>query len=107
MILAGAAESASLSIAPNFKASRNYRHITKWSETVMDPKSVPQMLQHAFALLRSGKPGPVLLEFPSDVMPAEFPGGFDYKPQRRYRPSGDEADVREAVDRTAFGQDSR
>lgn len=98
LILAGALESASLSIPPNFKASRSYRHITKWSETVVDPKSVPQMLEHAFALLRSGKAGPVLLEFPSDVMLAEYPGTFDYKPQRRYCPSGDEGDVREAVD---------
>lgn len=98
LVLAGATESASLSIPPNFKASRNYRHITKWAETVTDPASVLQMTQHAFALLRSGKSGPVLLEFPSDVMAAEFPGRFDYRPQRRFSPSGDEGDVREAVD---------
>ncbi|MHB9098647.1 MAG: thiamine pyrophosphate-requiring protein [Syntrophales bacterium] len=98
LVLAGATESASLAIPPNFQASRNYRHITKWSETVTDPKSVLQMMQHAFALLRSGKSGPVLLEFPSDVMSAEFPGLFDYKPQRRFLPSGNAGDVREAVD---------
>ena len=97
LVLAGATESASLAIPPNFQASRNYRHITKWSETVTDPKSVLRMMQHAFALLRSGKSGPVLLEFPSDVMAAEFPGNFDYKPQRRFSPSGDAGDVREAV----------
>jgi len=99
LVLAGALERASLSIPPNFKASRNYRHITKWSETVTDPKSVLQMMQHAFALLRSGKSGPVLLEFPSDVMADEFPGRFDYLPQRRFAPAGNERDVREAVDR--------
>lgn len=99
LVLAGATESASLSIPPNFQASRNYRHITKWSETVTDPSRVVQMLQHAFALLRLGKSGPVLLEFPSDVMAAEFPGRFDYVPQRRSSPAGDERDVSEAVDR--------
>ncbi len=98
LILAGATESASLGIRPNFQASRNYRHITKWSETVTDPARVVQMMQHAFALLRSGKSGPVLLEFPSDIMAAEFPGRFDYLPQRRFSPSGDPGDVRAAVD---------
>jgi acetolactate synthase-1/2/3 large subunit len=98
LVLAGATERASLAVPPNFKASRNYRHITKWSETVTDPMSVLQMMQHAFALLRSGKSGPVLLEFPSDVMAAEFPGLFNYRPQQRFSPSGDEGDVREAVD---------
>jgi thiamine pyrophosphate-dependent acetolactate synthase large subunit-like protein len=98
LVLAGASEGASLSIPPNFKASRNYRHITKWSETVTDPKRLVQMMQHAFALMRSGKSGPVLLEFPSDIMAAECPGRFDYRPQRRFSPSGDDGDVREAVD---------
>jgi thiamine pyrophosphate-dependent acetolactate synthase large subunit-like protein len=98
LVLAGALEAASLSIPPNFKASRNYRHITKWSETVTDPARIVSMMQHAFALLRSGKSGPVLLEFPSDVMAADFPGRFDYQPQRRFCPAGDERDVRAAVE---------
>lgn len=98
LVLAGATESASLSIPPNFKASRNYRHITKWSETVTDASRIPQMMQHAFALMRSGKSGPVLLEFPSDILLSEFPARFAYQPQRRFSPSGDERDVREAVE---------
>ena len=81
-------ESSALSIPPNFKASRNYRNITKWSETVTEHKtnSLPLMMQHAFALLRSGKMAPILLEFPSDVLLADFPGDFAYQPQRRYCP---------------------
>jgi len=99
LCLAGAYERARLSIPPNFKASRNFKHITKWTETVTDVQFIPQMMQHAFALLRSGKPGPVLLELPSDVMLSEFPeGAFNYTPPRRSRPSGDPGDVREAVD---------
>jgi acetolactate synthase-1/2/3 large subunit len=99
LCLAGAYERVRLSIPPNFKASRNFKHITKWTETVTDVQYIPQMMQHAFALLRSGKPGPVLLEFPSDVMLSELPdGAFHYTPQRRSRPSGDPGEVREAVD---------
>jgi len=97
--LAGSLERARLSVPPNFKVSRNFKHITKWAETVTDVSRISQMVQHAFALAASGKPGPVLLEFPSDVMLSELPEGpFHYVPQKRHRPLGDPADVREAVD---------
>jgi thiamine pyrophosphate-dependent acetolactate synthase large subunit-like protein len=99
LCLAGSLERARLSIPPNFKVSRNFKHIAKWAETVTDVQSIPQMMQHAFALARSGKPGPVLLEFPSDVMLSELPGGpFHYKSLGRFCPSGDPGHVREAVD---------
>ncbi|MGQ9646567.1 MAG: thiamine pyrophosphate-requiring protein [Thermodesulfobacteriota bacterium] len=99
LCLAGAYERARLSIPPNFKASRNLKHVTKWAETVTDVQFTAQMMQRAFALLRSGKPAPVLLEFPSDVMLSNFPeNAFRYTSPLRSRPSGDPGDVREAVD---------
>jgi thiamine pyrophosphate-dependent acetolactate synthase large subunit-like protein len=99
LCLAGSLERARLSIPPNFKVSRNFKHIAKWAETVTDVQRIPQMMQHALALTRSGKPGPVLLEFPSDVMLSELPGEpFHYTPLRRSCPSGDPDHVREAVD---------
>jgi acetolactate synthase-1/2/3 large subunit len=99
LCLAGAYERARLSIPPNFKASRNFRHITKWAETVTDVQLIPQMMGYAFALLRSGKPGPVLLEFPSDVMLSDFEEGkFNYIPSRRSSPSGDPMDIKETLD---------
>jgi len=99
LCLAGAYERARLSIPPNFKASRNFKHVTKWAETVTDVQFTVQMMQRAFALLKSGKPAPVLLEFPSDVMLSDFPeSAFNYTSPRRSCPSGDSDDVREAVD---------
>ena len=99
LCLAGSLERARLSIPPNFKVSRNFKHIAKWAETVTDVQRIPQMMRHALALTRSGKPGPVLLEFPSDVMLSELPGEpFHYTPLRRSCPSGDPGHVREAVD---------
>ena len=99
LILTGGYVRERLNVLPNFKASRNYRHVTKWTETATDVDQIPQLLQHAFALLRSGKPGPVLLEFPSDVMLKECAAGnFEYKPRPRSRPSGDPDEVRETVE---------
>lgn len=99
LCLAGAYERARLSIPPNFKASRNFKHVTKWAETITDVQLIPQMMQHAFALLRSGKPAPVLLEFPSDVMLSEFEAQkFNYIPPRRSFPSGDPNDIKDTVE---------
>ena len=61
--LAGSLERARLSIPPNFKVSRNFKHIAKWAETVTDVQRIPQMLQHAFALAGSGNPGPCFSNF--------------------------------------------
>ena len=99
LCLSGAYELSRLSIPPNFKAARNFRHVTKWSETVTDLNDIPQIMQRAFALLRSGKSGPVLLEFPSDVMLSEFKENpIDHNPQKTSRPAGDTDDVKEAVE---------
>jgi len=98
LILAGAYERERLNIPPNFKASRSYQHVTKWTETATSVDQIPQLLQRAFVLLRSGKPGPVLLEFPSDVMLGEYPADhFEYTPRGRSRPSGDPDEIRQTV----------
>ncbi|HEX6362572.1 MAG TPA: thiamine pyrophosphate-binding protein, partial [Albitalea sp.] len=41
--------------------------VTKWSVTVREPAQVPGTLQQAFHLMRSGRPGPVLVDLPFDV----------------------------------------
>ncbi len=98
LVLAGSLERARLNIPPNFKVSRNFKHIAKWAETVTEADQIPQIMQRAFALLRSGKPGPVVLEFPSDVMLADLTGGFEYQVQRRLWPQPDPLQVEEVVD---------
>ena len=40
------------------------RPVTKWSVTVREPAQVPGTLQQAFHLMRSGRPGPVLVDLP-------------------------------------------
>lgn len=87
-----------LGVDPNFQASNNYRGVTKWIETVNAADRIPQMMRRAFTLLCSGKPGPVILEVPSDVMEEEVSNhAFQYMPTRRSRPTGDPKAVREAV----------
>ncbi len=44
--------------------------VTKWSVTVREPALVPRVFQQAFHLMRSGRPGPVLIDLPIDVQMA-------------------------------------
>ncbi len=46
--------------------------VTKWAVTVREPALVPSVFQQAFHLMRSGRPGPVLIDLPFDVQVAEI-----------------------------------
>ena len=46
--------------------------VAKWAVTVMEPYQVPMAFQKAFHLMRSGRPGPVLIDLPIDVQLAEI-----------------------------------
>jgi thiamine pyrophosphate-dependent acetolactate synthase large subunit-like protein len=81
-------------IHPNFSAPRSYATITKWAEQINSADRIPEFMRRAYTLLRSGRPGPVLLEIPLDV--AQEDASFspeDYEPVRLLRSAGDPADV--------------
>ena len=46
--------------------------VTKWSVCVREPALVPTTFQQAFHVMRSGRPGPVLIDMPIDVQMAEI-----------------------------------
>ncbi len=46
------------------------RHLTKWAERINHPAQTPEVMQRAFTELRSGRPRPVEVEMPMDVMGA-------------------------------------
>lgn len=73
--------------------------VTKMAVTVMEPALVPRVLQQAFHLMRSGRPGPVLIDLPYDVQMAEIE--FDpetYSSLEAYKPSATEAQIDKALD---------
>lgn len=84
----------------NYSAARNLQNLTKWAETVSVPERLPQMMQNAFAMLRNGRPGPVMIEVPTDI----FTGSVDpellalYKPQRQSCPVADAGELKELLD---------
>ncbi len=48
------------------------RSVTKHNELVMDPKELPLIMRQAFHLATTGRPGPVLVDVPKDVLQAEI-----------------------------------
>jgi len=80
---------------PSFMAAKNYQGITKWADTINFADRIPEMMRRAFTLMRTGRPGPVLLEVPVDIMNEEFDDAkFQYTPVKPVRSAGDPADIR-------------
>ena len=73
--------------------------VTKWSVTVREPAQVPRAFQQAFHLMRSGRPGPVLIDLPFDVQMAEIEFDIDtYEPLPVYKPSANRKQVDKVLD---------
>jgi len=72
--------------------------VTKWSVTVREPAQVPRVFQQAFHVMRSGRPGPVLIDLPFDVQIAEIEFDADtYEPLPVYKPKATRAQVEKAM----------
>ncbi len=54
-------------ILPFFSSMTSYAGITKYIEQLNHPDRTADTMRRAFAALRQGRPGPVLVEIPSDV----------------------------------------
>jgi thiamine pyrophosphate-dependent acetolactate synthase large subunit-like protein len=76
-----------------------FRPITKWSERCVDPKRIPEYVATAIRTAFSGRPGPVYLDLPGDILYREvdeaevhYPG-----PSPRARPLADPGLISEAI----------
>jgi len=83
---------------PEFDPVENYRGITKWSAQINQANRVPEMMRRAYTFMRSGRPGPVLLQVPADVGSEELSeGAFNYRPVAGARSMANPDDIRNAV----------
>lgn len=73
--------------------------VTKWATTVLEPAQVPRAFQQAFHLMRSGRPGPVLIDLPFDVQMAEIEFDIDtYEPLPAYKPAATRKQAEKAIE---------
>ena len=74
------------------------KSLTKMAVTVREPALVPRVFQQAFHLMRSGRPGPVLIDLPIDVQMAEIEFDIEtYEPLPIYKPAATLAQARKAL----------
>ncbi|MEU6372062.1 glyoxylate carboligase [Streptomyces sp. NPDC046909] len=72
--------------------------VSKMAVTVLEAAQVPGVFQQAFHLMRSGRPGPVLIDLPIDVQQTEI--DFDpetYEPLPVYKPVATRAQIEKAL----------
>ena len=84
-------------VAPNFNAVANFQHVTKWCEPLSMGKALPEVMRRAFTQLRSGRPGPVLIEVPADVFGEDTPDDLGPRPSGTVRVGPDPELIRDAA----------
>ncbi len=86
-----------------------YGPVTKWSAGVRDWRRLPELIRRAYREATSGRPGPVYLEIPEDIMRGTGdPEKVDIWPPAQYRAgrpgAGDPALIAQAAELLAAGR---
>ena len=85
-------------VRPNFSPARTYQSVSKFAEVIIQPGQVASTMRRAFHALRNGRPGPVIVEIPSDVSTQEVPeAALEYQAPKRALQSPAASDVKDAV----------
>ena len=84
----------------HFNSTKAFEPITKWAEELIAPSEVVWAIRRAFTQMRNGRPGPVLIELPNDVVEEEISDAEveAYQPTRRYISHGDPRDIEKAAE---------
>jgi acetolactate synthase-1/2/3 large subunit len=85
-------------VFPMFHASRTYAPITKQTEHIIVPEQVPAALRRAFSQLKNGRPGPVMVELPRDLLELDIGSAtLEHKPVPTARSVANADDVEAAA----------
>ena len=85
-------------ILPLFSSMTSYAAITKYIEQLNSPDRTAETMRRAFAALRQGRPGPVLVEIPTDVALGEVDeSAAAYSPLKPLPFPGNPSDIEAAA----------
>jgi acetolactate synthase I/II/III large subunit len=85
-------------VFPMFHSSRTYAPVTKLAEQILLPEQVPAAMRRAFSALKNGRPGPVMVELPRDLLDLDIGSDvLDHRPVRPSRSAPSPHDVEEAA----------
>ena len=98
LYMAGGPALDQYAVRPNFSPVRTYQTVSRYAETIVGPGQVPSVMRRAFHALRNGRPGPVIVEIPSDVAGQEVPEATpSYQSPKRALQSPSAGDIKDAV----------
>jgi acetolactate synthase-1/2/3 large subunit len=72
-------------VYPSFRSSRTYASITKQAEEILLPQATTAVMRRAFNALKNGRPGPVMVEVPRDIV--DLDAGDEVSSYRPIAPS--------------------
>jgi acetolactate synthase-1/2/3 large subunit len=81
-------------IFPLFSAARTYASVTKSVETITVGSQVADVMRRGISLMRMGRPGPVMVEIPADIVNEEVPEAL-IEPYRPVKVTAAGANVRD------------
>ena len=85
-------------VLPHFNSMTSYAGVTKYIEQINMPDRTAQVMRRAFAALRQGRSGPVMVEIPADVALEEVSEeAFYYQPSRAVAAQGNPQDIEAAA----------
>ena len=72
-------------VFPTFRSSRTYASVTKQVEEIVVPHATTAAMRRAFNALKNGRPGPVMVEVPRDIV--DLDAGNDAESYRSIAPT--------------------
>ena len=98
LYLPGGPSIGEYAVRPSFSPVRTYQSVSTYGEVITKPDQVANVMRRAFHHLRNGRPGPVIVETPSDVGLQEVPeAALNYKPPKRSLQVPAAGDIKDAV----------
>ena len=82
-------------VFPHFNSVDSFSSITKYIEQINQPETVSDTMRRAFYNLKSGRPGPVMIEIPSDIASQEVDSGIvdKYIPAKKITSKANDEDI--------------
>lgn len=80
-----------------------FRPMAKWVAEIDDADRIPEYVSHAFHLAQSGRPGPVVLSLPEDML-VEYTDAADARPVSIVQPAPAPAAIAELRERLAAAE---
>ena len=86
-------------VFPHFNSVDSFSSITKYIEQINQPETVSDTMRRAFYNLKSGRPGPVMIEIPSDIAIQEVDNGTvdKYIPAKKITSKANDEDIARAA----------